>query len=118
MTEKEIWIVWTNTDLAEGRGSQYALYCCETRGTAERLAKGMGVQGCDADVRKSIRLEYKGAYYTPAGFIYPPTAEDKRREEELAQLEAKRTFVEQAVLKAVKLGMTAEEVNAILEFRD
>jgi len=38
--EKEIWAVYSNTDLTEGKGGQYVKHYCKKETTAYRLGKG------------------------------------------------------------------------------
>ena len=111
MTEKEVWVVWSNTDLTEGRGRQYALYYCEAKSTALRLGARRDVQGSDCRITKEIMFEHNGVVYTPGAIIQKPSKQDEL-------VEAKRKQVEQAVLKAVKLGLSQDEINAMLEFKD
>jgi hypothetical protein len=105
--EKTVWVVWSNTDLTEGRGQNFALYYCETKATAMRLAKGKYVMGSNCPVEEHTMFLHNGHWYTPGAFIHEPNKED-------LLVEQKRTAAEQAVLKAVRLGMTSEEISAIM----
>lgn len=73
-----IWVVWTNTDLTEGRGANYVLYWCETETTANRLAKGRGVMGSDADVLIHKTYLIDRVLYIPASRmnLIKPSKED------------------------------------------
>ena len=42
--EKTIYAVWTNTDLTEGRGTEYVCNLCYNLYTARRVAHRVGVQ--------------------------------------------------------------------------
>ena len=44
---KDVWVVYTNTDLTEGRGYQYPIHVCGSPATAERMA-----------IRKKSRMSY------------------------------------------------------------
>lgn len=97
--------VYVNSDLTEGRGTDYPLYVCRFESTAIRLAKGKDVQGTNGSV-KPVDVEFKnGRYYGPIRLI-EPTYTDKTQEK---LLEEKRLAVE----KAKKLGLTDEELLAL-----
>lgn len=107
MEEKTVWVVWGNTDLTEGRGRNYALYYCETKATAIRMSKGKYVMGSDCPVTEQTMFYRNGHWYAPGALLTSASKED-------LLVEQKRTAAEQAVLKAVRLGMTSEEISAIM----
>lgn len=105
---KNAYVVWTNTDLTEGRGTQYPLAICEKEATAYRMAKGQGVQGMDADVQPIELIQSNtawGRWYGPITLM-TPTAEDNAMQ---VKLDAKRA----AVAKAKSAGLTEAEVAAL-----
>jgi hypothetical protein len=102
---KEAFIVWTNTDLTEGRGWQYPAAVCESETTALRLAKGRGVMGSDAGVEPALIFRIDGHWYAPSK-IEPSTKEDER-------FDGLREEKRQAEKKAEMLGMTPEEIIAL-----
>ena len=59
---KEVWVVYTNTDLTEGRGHQYPIHVCGSASTAARMATRKGVQGSDANVSKEIAVKVRGSW--------------------------------------------------------
>ncbi len=103
--EMEAFVVYTNTDLTEGRGHEYPLYVCETEATALRLARKAYVQGCDAPVRKERILSIDGTLYGPIRLVRS-TKEDDAAQKEMDARNA-------AIKKARDLGMTEEEIRAI-----
>lgn len=67
--------VITNTDLTEGKGARVIKATCTSIVTAERLARGVGVQGCDADVVDVKIYQIDGMTYAPT-FVVTPNTED------------------------------------------
>ena len=110
---KEVFVVWTNTDLTEGRGQEYALAYCELEATANRLAKGNYVMGTDCRVTKETLLLIGFTTYFPGGRIAHATDEDKRVEALLAEERAKAEKKAAAILKAKELGLTEEDIQAL-----
>lgn len=108
---KNVWIVYTNTDLTEGRGHQYPKYVCENKFTAIRMAKNQGVQGCDAEVVQSIavKLEGRGGWLAPVQ-IHSPHEDDRRKQEaEEHQQEIEKQKAE-IIEKAKALGLSDEDI--------
>lgn len=98
-------VVWTNTDLTEGKGWEVPLAVCETEATAERVAGGQYVQGSDCPVRKVELQLVNGEWYGPVRIV-PPTDVDKRRQKLLDAFAAARA-------KAVRAGLTEEDIKAL-----
>lgn len=73
--ERTAWVVYTNTDLNEGRGWQYPLHVCDKEATAIRLAHKAGVMGSDAEVKAVSLVKAGGAWYGPVQ-IKQATKED------------------------------------------
>ena len=42
---KEVWVVYTNTDLTEGRGHQYPIHVCGSASTAARMRHARASRG-------------------------------------------------------------------------
>lgn len=105
--ERYAWAVWVNTDLTEGRGHEYVLGFYECKTTALRFAKGRNVMGSDGRVQRERLVQMYGHLYAPGALICPPSKED-------LELEKKIRAKEKAVLKALELGMTAEELNILM----
>ena len=81
---KECWLVTTNTDLTEGRGTQYAKYVCWAESTALRLAKGIDVQGSNGTVFKSFAYKISSQIgWFAKSRILDMSAEDKKAETRL-----------------------------------
>jgi hypothetical protein len=92
---KKVWVAMTNTDLTEGRGSEYALFICESETTAIRLGKGKYVMGTDCRIQESKIFYLKGeGWYGPVGRVYPSSDEDKREESKLKKERAKNLVIE------------------------
>ncbi|MES2048819.1 MAG: hypothetical protein V4447_10490 [Pseudomonadota bacterium] len=102
---KEIWIVWQNTDLTEGRGHSEPIAYCETEATAKRLSKGKGVQGSDADIKSFEAIKHKGIWCAPI-MITVPTVEDKRAQD---SIELKRGVLN----KARAAGLSDDDIKIL-----
>jgi hypothetical protein len=111
---REVWIVWTNVDLTEGRGREYAKAYCELETTARRIAKGSYVMGTDCRITKEmIYADESGRIYAPGANITPPTSEDKRVEKTIEETRVKLDRKEKAIARAKNLGLTNEEIEAL-----
>lgn len=111
--EKQIYVVWTNTDLTEGRGREYIDYHCEKQSTANRLAKKNYVMGTDSRVTTEKMFFVNGRWYAPGPNVIGPTKEDEIVER---QLEAERIAAEakaKALAKARELGLTEADLAAL-----
>lgn len=103
--KRQIFIVWTNTDLTEGRGQQIPIAYAELYTTAARVAEKRGVMGSNADVREGEALIYRGRSYAPVR-LEPPTDVDKAREKfRVARLAA--------LERAKALGLTNDEIELL-----
>ena len=98
-------VVYTNTDLTEGRGYQFPIAVCETVATARRLAKKAYVMGSDAPVEEREVIRHNGEWYGPVRVVQP-TAED---------MIVQAAFTKQlsALEKAKAAGLTDEDINAL-----
>lgn len=114
---KKVYLVYNNTDLNEGRGREYVYAIAELEVTAERLAKGAGVHGCDCRVVEfeTVLFYDENKRYLPLDVIpfFPPTIDDINQQKERdRKLEEKRKF-EIVLQKAKDLGLTDEEIAII-----
>lgn len=103
-----VYVVYTNTDLTEGRGWQYPIAVCEAEATAIRLAHKCYVMGTDGPVEPVSLLLHEGKWYAPlsAVRIHPPTEDDRRTQK---AMDAKR----EAIKKAKNAGLTDADLKAI-----
>ena len=114
------YVVWTNTDLTEGRGSEYPLAICETLSTAMRLAKGKYVMGSDCRVNEvtlyRTKLSERGFYhwFGPVRII-EPSKEDLEKENFLREQKEKEEARKAILEKARALGLTDEEIKVLQE---
>ena len=72
-TSKKVWVVWTNTDLTEGRGRETVKVVCEKEATAKRLAKGAYVMGSDCPIKEGEAVRLGGQWLIPGRIIHPTT---------------------------------------------
>lgn len=116
--EVNVWVVYNNTDLCEGRGSQFAQHTCEKQSTALRLAHKAGVQGSDATVRKATMIRIGGKWYGPrtAMNVVAPSKEDLVKEAEEARKTELARKRDEVLQKARVLGLTAEEIELFNAF--
>ena len=101
----DVWVVWTNTDLTEGRGSQIPLVICETKETAIRLGKGKDVQGTDCAITQDVCFLFKHQRYV-VGNIESPSIEDNKNQ-------IKREIKEAAIMRAKAAGLTIKDIEEL-----
>lgn len=111
--DKTMFAVYTNTDLTEGRGQEYAFAYCELEATAKRLAKGQYVQGTDCRYHQVDVFFIGGNYYYPGAYVEHPTPEDHAAEALILQEKRKLDAKTAALAKAKALGLTDEEIAAL-----
>jgi hypothetical protein len=104
--KQEIYVVWTNTDLTEGRGKQIPIAYSVSMRCALRLAKGKGVMGSDADVR-SFTADLRNGYVCAPVQLVEPTKKDI----DLDDNDARR---QSAIDKALQLGVSEDELKLIM----
>lgn len=104
-TTRDVWVVWQNTDLTEGRGYEVPIRVCATKATALRLAKKQGVMGSDASVSLFKAELIEGSWCAPV-VIVEATKADQAAEESRIQFES-------VLEKAKALGLTPEELQII-----
>lgn len=108
MEKKEVFVAYTNSDCAEGRGSDIPIAVCELEATAIRLAEKRYVQGSDGPVRKIEVINIDDKWYFPgsAVCVVPPTREDIASQ--------KATDNRRAVLeKARAAGLTEDDLRML-----
>jgi len=103
---KNAFIVIGNTDLTEGKGQRFPTAICELKATARRIAKHGYVQGTDCPIQDVI-LTWKDGYWWGPVWVNPGTKADQYEEPII-------TAQETAIAKAKALGLTDEEVLAIM----
>ncbi len=113
MVERDAWVVYTNTDLTEGRGYDYPMAICSIEATANRLARGAYIQGTMAPIKKiTIMQNIWGEWVGPIHLI-EATKEDlhiqKCIDEENKIIREKQAILE----KAKRLGLTDEEIKTL-----
>lgn len=106
---KTFWVVYTNSDLTEGRGREFPLAVCELKSTAIRLGKNKYVQGSNCPVSSVELLEYEGRLYIPFSVVNvtAPSREDTIGQE--------KDDKKQEVLSRIKQAGFSEEDIKILK---
>ena len=111
---KDVWVVWTNTDLTEGKGHQFPLYICELESTALRLAKKEGVQGSNASIAKDtaflIRVRPNFSRWYVPGVIKEAGNYDKDIEREIE-------LVDKAIQAAKDAGLNDDHIEIMRRSR-
>lgn len=100
-----VYVVVSNSDRTEGKGYPVYLASCMNKATALRLAKGAGVQGCDANIVEDISIYRDGKYYI-CGDIISPSPDDLKVQEAMNKYE-------KALDDAKKLGLTEDQILAL-----
>lgn len=103
---KAVWVVWTNTDLTEGRGWELPLHVAESPETASRLGRKGYVMGTDCHVTEEVAVKVNGKWLIP-GCIAQESAEDKA-----ARL--KREAREAAATRAKAAGLSEADIAALV----
>lgn len=106
---KQVWVVWTNTDLTEGRGGEFPLFVCESEATAYRMSKRQGVQGSDARIAPFEAVLHGNHWCAPIR-IHKPTTEDRNADlhREQALLADQRRH--EALQRAREVGLSEEDI--------
>lgn len=102
---KKIYVVYTNTDLTEGRGMEYPLYYCELESTAIRLAQQKYVQGTNAPIYEKEAICIGSKWYLPAALVHiqKPTRDDSAAQGKIDAMKA-------AVARAKAAGLTDNDI--------
>lgn len=111
MEKREVYVVWTNTDLSEGRGREYAMAYTKLEATARRLARRNYVQGTDCHVTKADLLWHDGEWYAPGPRVEPGTREDIEEQKRLDEEKRREALRDRAIERAKSLGLTDEEIR-------
>jgi hypothetical protein len=115
MNKRTVWAVWTNSDLTEGRGTQYVKHYCSLEATARRLAKGGYVMGTDCPLSQTQLFYIEGNWYAPGPLVNTGSIEDLHEEEKIKAKREAENRKKQALDRARELGMTEEEIAALSE---
>lgn len=107
--ERAAWVVYTNTDLTEGRGWEFPKHVCDKEATAKRLASKAGVQGMDASVSQVSLIKVGGTWYGPVHIV------QANRDDDHAQklLDERKATAAKARELAEKLGLSAEDLKLL-----
>jgi hypothetical protein len=102
------WVVFTNTDLTEGRGREYPFAVCNVEATARRMASRCYVMGSDGPIRQVEAVMLRNQWHLPisAVNVHMATLEDVTNQ---AEIDAKRN----AIVKAKDAGLTDADIKAI-----
>lgn len=106
--------VHTNTDLTEGRGTEYISRFCVSKTTANRLAKKAYVMGSDAPVEVVNAFKIDGRIFVSGGWIDHPSKEDREGDLKLEQQRIAKEAKDAALEKAKSLGMTDADIKALM----
>jgi hypothetical protein len=104
----KLYVVFTNTDLTEGRGIQVPVAWSRNKYTAQRLAKGQGVMGSNAEVKSVDTYDVLGVQYIPLACVhvkYP-----SKQDEDLQKQEEERN---NTIAKMKALGVTDEMLQGL-----
>ena len=107
MKTREVFAVMTNTDLTEGRGSEYVKAYCDTSATAQRIGHKGYVQGspCPVHVKRLFQPVGETAWFGPVK-IEMPSESDLERQVKIDERSA-------ALDKAIAAGLTQDEIKMI-----
>lgn len=110
--EQEVFAVYTNTDLTEGRGWEYPLALCALESTAKRLGRKNYVMGTDCPIQTEKLYYIHNKWYGPVAVDYG-NREEMEEEETLRKQRQIAKAKNLAIEKAKKLGLTEEEIKAL-----
>lgn len=102
---KTVYVAWTNTDLAEGRGYTIPLAVADLEATAIRMGRAGSVQGSNCNVSSVTAVRVGGHWLAPC-VIHGPTDADRRAQECTRQRRA-------AMDRARAAGLSEKEIKAI-----
>lgn len=112
--EVKVYAVYTNTDCTEGRGHEYVLYFCQSLSTAIRLGRGRYVQGSDCPVHEVTGYRINDKLYVTGNRIEQPNANDIVEDRAREAKEQAQVAKDAAIAKARTLGLSEDEIAAIL----
>lgn len=108
------YVVWSNTDLTEGRGYEFPLYVCETYTTAVRLGARKYVQGSDCRVTQVDLFVHKGLVYGPVDINHPTMAD--RDAEKIRQAKIEKDAARAALIaKLREQGISEDDLKLLAE---
>lgn len=114
MVEKRtVWVVYTNSDLTEGRGREFPIAYCKSEITAKRIGKGAYVQGLNCPI-KSMEVDFvDGNYFMPRSLIHvmEPSYQDLVDQETLNAKNAVLERVRAAGLTDQDLALLGIEIK-------
>lgn len=113
METRKVWLVKTNSDLTEGRGTEYVAHVCELESTAIRLSKNSYVQGSDAPIQESQLIFHEGIWYQPGPNVVRPTVEDIKIQHTIDTARLRKKEKEEVLERARLLGLTDEEIEIL-----
>ncbi len=108
MESRTLYVVFTNTDLTEGRGWQYPIGYSFNEYTALRVAKKKGVMGTDGDVSGYPTLIVDGKEYVPVSLLNIQRPEQADIDKEQADKKRKET-----VARLLEAGADPEDLKAL-----
>lgn len=111
-TEIQLYAVWSNTDLTEGRGREYVNFYCLNESTAKRKARRNYIMGSTSPITVvDAFLSEDGQYIVPISVeVVQPTAEDIEQER-LVELERTKEQRKQELIKS--LNLTKEQLDLL-----
>lgn len=109
---EDVFVVWTNTDLTEGRGGEYPLCVCRLEATAKRRAKGNYVMGTDCSITKEKAYLIDNKWYMLGG-IDNGNDEDIKVEKELAAERELKIKIDAAIAKAKEAGLNDADIELL-----
>jgi len=112
--KKTAYVVWTNTDLTEGRGQHYPLAICEYPETATRLASRRYVMGSDCPIGET-QVEYTQSGWIGPIYLIPPSQDDLIKSEQRIQREEAQSRKKAVLERARQLGLTQTEIDILIK---
>ena len=114
MKTKTVFAVMTNTDLTEGRGTQYYKYYCDLEATAQRLARGNYVMGtdCPIEVINLHKIEDDVKWYGPV-VLTRPSLDDIEKEKQFAHERIMKEKRKELLKKMRESGFSDDEISIL-----
>lgn len=107
MKSKEIYAIQSNSDLTEGRGHPVYVCCTDNSLAAERLKRGKGVMGSDAQVVKDVAYEVDGRWYYP--YPFEPATPDEIEGEKLVRQ------AQEVIAKMLDSGFKPSDIKNLIK---
>ncbi len=100
ISDETCYAVFTNTDLTEGRGQEYAFAFTNNLITAERIGAGKYVMGSDCNIKRvTVLIDKTGKKYYPYCYTVSATPEDINKE-----MEGLKKQAESEIIRRFKKG--------------